>query len=202
MDILYYSNYCTHSQKTVNTLVKGNLKDKISFICIDKRTQDPTTKRTHITLENGKKVLLPPNVHSVPTLLLVNENYRSIMGDDIVKHFHNDMKKKSVTFSKTASEPSGFELGGSVGGVNIMSEKYTMYNLTSDELSAKGNGGNRSMHNYVTTENDMLFIETPEDNYVADKISNDVTLDNIQQTRMDEINQVVPPTQPLGQHVK
>lgn len=201
MDILYYSNYCQHSQKTVNTLVKGNMKEKISFICIDKRSQDPNTKRTYITLEDGKKVLLPPNVHSVPTLLLGTQNYRSIMGDDILKHYHSDMKKKSVTFSKQVSEPSGFELGGTIGGVNIVSEKYTMYNLSSDELSAKGKGGNRSMHNYVTTENDMLFIETPEDNYVPDKISNDVTLDNIQQKRMDEINQVVPPTQPLGQHV-
>ena len=202
MDILYYSNYCQHSQKIVNTLVKGNMKDKISFICIDKRFQDPTTKRTYITLEDSKKVLLPPNVHSVPTLLLGTQNYRSIMGDDILKHYHGDMKKKSVTFSKQVSEPSGFKLGGSIGGVNIISEKYTMYNLSSDELSAKGAGGNRSMHNYVTTDNDILFIETPEDSYVPDKISNDVTLDNIQQKRMDEINQVVPPTQPLGQHIK
>ena len=32
MDILYYSNYCKHSQKIVQTLVKNNFKDKISFI--------------------------------------------------------------------------------------------------------------------------------------------------------------------------
>ena len=37
MDILYYSNYCAHSQKVVDLLVKSNMQDKISFICIDKR---------------------------------------------------------------------------------------------------------------------------------------------------------------------
>ena len=51
MDILYYSNYCPHSQKVLQTLVKGNMSDKISFICIDKRVQDPKTNQTYIILE-------------------------------------------------------------------------------------------------------------------------------------------------------
>ena len=29
MDILYYSNYCKHSQKTIQTLVKNDIIDKI-----------------------------------------------------------------------------------------------------------------------------------------------------------------------------
>ena len=47
MDILYYSNYCTHSQKVLQTLVKGNLSDKVSFICIDKRQIDKQTNQTN-----------------------------------------------------------------------------------------------------------------------------------------------------------
>ena len=50
MDILYYSNYCKHSQRVVQTLVKGNLTDKISFICIDKRSRDPKTNQIFIHL--------------------------------------------------------------------------------------------------------------------------------------------------------
>ena len=42
MDILYYSNYCKHSQKLINILTKNNMSDKISFICIDKRKKDHT----------------------------------------------------------------------------------------------------------------------------------------------------------------
>lgn len=39
MDILYYSNYCKHSQKIIQNLSKTNLKDKISFICIDRKPE-------------------------------------------------------------------------------------------------------------------------------------------------------------------
>ena len=81
MDILYYSNYCPHSQKVLQTLVKGNLSDKISFICIDKRQTDNKNGQTYVHLENGVKVVLPPNVQSVPSLLLVKDNYRIICGD-------------------------------------------------------------------------------------------------------------------------
>jgi len=35
----------------------------------------------------------------------------------------------------------------------------------------------------------MTLINTPPDNYRPDKISNDVTLDTLQQKRMDEIGQ-------------
>ena len=34
MDILYYSNFCKHSQKVLQTLAKTSVVDKISFICI------------------------------------------------------------------------------------------------------------------------------------------------------------------------
>ena len=66
MDILYYSNYCKHSQKVVNTLVKNNLKDKMSFLCIDKRRRDAKDNQTYILLENGSRVIMPPHIHSVP----------------------------------------------------------------------------------------------------------------------------------------
>ena len=53
MDILYYSNYCKHSQNVIQTLVKSNLTDKISFICIDKRKRDENSGQMIIILENG-----------------------------------------------------------------------------------------------------------------------------------------------------
>ena len=68
MDILYYSNYCKHSQSVLQTLVKSNLSKKVSFICIDKRRLDPATNQMKIILENGSQVILPPNIKSVPCL--------------------------------------------------------------------------------------------------------------------------------------
>jgi hypothetical protein len=187
MDIIYYSNYCKHCQKLINTLVKGNVYEKISFICIDKRNIDIKTNQTYIVLENGSKVVLPPNIHSVPSLLLVNKNYKVILGDDIIKHYHSEIKtltEKAIQFN---GEPSGYMLGISVGGTNIISENYTMYNMTSDELSAKGKGNNRQMYNYVSANDEITLIPTPAETYKPDKLSNSVTIDTLQQKRIDEI---------------
>ena len=196
MDILYYSNYCKHSQSIIQTLVKSNLTDKISFVCIDKRSRDPSNGQTYITLENGGKVIMPPNVHSVPSLLIIKEQYRVLMGDDIIKHLHPQIKNTMSANMQQSNEPSGYFLAASNGGTNIMSEKFTSYNMTPDELSAKGNGQSRQLYNYISVQDDMNLINTPPDNYKPDKISNDVTLDTLQQKRMDEIgqsNQHMPP---------
>ena len=187
MDIFYYSNYCKHSQKILQTLVKGCLTDKVSCVCIDNRKKDPSTNQTYILLENGSKVIMPPTLHSVPALLLVNDRYRIIFGDEITKHFHPQLINKQSVLSQGQGEPLSFQLNKSSGGTNIVSEAYTFYDAPSDELSAKGNGRSRQMYNYVTTENDLFSIETPDDNYQPDKVSDHVTIDNLQQKRMDEL---------------
>jgi len=202
MDILYYSNYCKHSQKLVQTLVKGNLSDKISFVCIDKRKHDAKTNQTFIILENGSKVVLPPNLHSVPALLLIKNNYKLVLGDEILKHFHPLLKQQSEIAVRFNGEPQGYHLGGFSSGTNIVSEQYTYYNMTPDELSAKGRGGNRQMYSYVSATEDLSFINTPPDNYRPDKLSTNVTIDNLQQKRLDEIKQVGGQPHPvLGQGI-
>ena len=40
-----------------------------------------------------------------------------------------------------------------------------------------------------------------EGTYKPDKVSNDVTVDSLQQRRMDEINEIMPNKQPFGQQV-
>jgi len=201
MDILYYSNFCKHSQKLVQTLVKANMSDKISFICIDKRTKDPKTNQIYLILENGSKVIMPPNIHSVPALLLVNQKYRVVLGDEIMQHYHPQLKSKNERATNYNGEPMGFFLGSSSGGSNIMSEQYTLYNMTPEELSAKGKGGNRQMYNYVSAGDDIQFINTPADTYRPDKVSNSITIDTLQQQRMDEITQIAPKQQQFGAHI-
>jgi len=188
MDILYYSNFCRHSQRIVQYLVKNNLKDKLNFICVDKRVKDPKTNQTHVVLENGNKVLLPPNVHAVPSLLLIKENYRVISGDDIVHFFQPRIEKQNEVVNKKTGEPVEFQLGG--GNFNILSEKFTAYNMSPEELSAKGKGGNRQMYNYINANHELSLINTPDDNYQPDKIEGSVTLDDLQQKRNAEIPQL------------
>ena len=45
-------------------------------------------------------------------------------------------------------------------------------------------------HNYVTTDNDLFSIEDSDDNYKPDKIVEHVTIDNLQQQRIDELQNV------------
>ncbi len=191
MDTLYYSNYCKHSQRILQFLVKGNLANKINFLCIDKRQQDSNTNQIYIILEDGKRVVMPPNIKSVPSLLLVNQGYHVILGDDIIQHYQvaANLETKKKQMQMQPIEPVGTSLMQSSGGMNIISEQYTMYDLTPDELSAKGNGGRRQLHNYVSANEGIIAIQTPPDTYQPDKIDKDVTLNKLQQERINEIGQ-------------
>jgi hypothetical protein len=82
-----------------------------------------------------------------------------------------------------------------------MSEQYTMYNLTPDDLSAKRSSGKRPLYNYVSANHNIQFINTPDETYRADKISNDVTIDKLQQQRIDEVSAVLPKQNNFGGHL-
>ena len=83
-------------------------------------------------------------------------------------------------------EPAAFSLGSlSMSGVN--SDNYSFWDMSSDDLSAKGNGGLKQMYNYAIPDNDSS-IETPPDNYVPDKIGGDVSLDSLTQSREQELS--------------
>jgi hypothetical protein len=194
MDILYYSNYCKYSQVLLQTLSKNNLADKISFVNIDKRSRDPKTNQVYIHLENGSKVIMPPNIHSVPALLLVKNNYKVVYGDDIIETYRPKIQSQNSYATREYGEPAAFSLGpGGNSTSNIVSEQFTFYNMTPEELSSKGSGGNRQLYNYVSAKQDILAIETPPETYRPDKISNDITLETIQQQRNAEtVNVSVP----------
>jgi len=142
----------------------------------------------YIILEDGKRVIMPPNIQSVPSLLLVKQNYRVILGEDIIRYYQLKLQEPNrQTQVNKLVEPVGTSLMASNQGMNIVSEQYTFYNLTPDELSAKGMGGRRSMYNYVAASQDINTINTPPETYAADKISNDTTIDKIQEKRNSEL---------------
>jgi len=184
MNILYYSNLCKYSQKVVQYLVKAGLGDCIRFICIDQRKQDPLSSQTYVILKNGIKTILPPNVHSVPSLLLISEKFRVIIGEEIIKFY--EPRTISNHSTNSHSEPSAFDLT-SLGSSFIVSEKFTYYNAPNEELGVSGKGTTRQMHNYVKAIHEPSYINTPPDTYRPDKISTDLTLDILEKKRTEEV---------------
>ena len=185
MDILYYSNYCKHSQKVIQYISKNGLAEKLNCICIDRRMKDPQTNQMMIVLPNNKRVVVPPNVHSVPALLIVKRNYSAIFGEEIIQYFTPTVSMTNSMVNRANGEPSAFSFGPG-SSAYISSEQYTFYHLTPEELSAKGNGGRRPMYNYVPASQTIPLIETPPDTYQPDKLG-DVQLDQIQQTRNADV---------------
>jgi hypothetical protein len=111
-NIFFYSNFCPHSQKVLQFLVRANLTTEIAFICIDKRGSDPNTNQMYIIMENGDKVLMPPNIHSVPALLMLNANYKVIYGEEIIRHYEPNIVNDKMQATNFNGEPSGFSLSG------------------------------------------------------------------------------------------
>ena len=190
MDILYYSNYCKHSSKLIQLLAKNNLTDKINCICIDKRRRDPKNGQIVVLLDDGRQAILPPNVNSVPSLLMIKQHYRVIVGDEILSYLEPLIQSNTNSAVGHYGEPSGYSMIPSKGGVNIVSEQYTFYNANPEELMAKGTGKHRQMFNYVPVNGHMQSIETPPDNYRPDKLSTQgITLETIQRKRNEDIPQ-------------
>lgn len=187
MDNLYYSNYCKHSKKVLDFLSKSGITEKLNCICIDKRKRDPNTNQMFIHLDDGKQVLMPPNLSSVPALLLINKGYSLVLGSDIIQHYEPEVKKKLESANFGDGEPSSYTIKSSSGGSNIVSEQFTFYDMTPDELSAKGAGGQRQLYNYVPVINSNNVINTPPDTYKPDKVSNEVTIDTLQQQRNADV---------------
>lgn len=199
MDVLYYSNYCPNSQKVLQYVSKNGLIEKLNCICIDKRSRDANTGQISIQMENGRKILMPPNVHSVPALLLVKKNYNAVFGGEIITYLAPSVKSAMPDSLQMNGEPMGISLAISSGGTNIISEQYTSYSASPEELSAKGNGTSRSMYNYVSAaEGDGFSIPTPPDTYRPDKVGQNVTLDSLQQIRDIDVPQTAGLVNPYG----
>tara|TARA_Y100000992_G_scaffold176539_1_gene119017 strand:- start:217 stop:804 length:588 start_codon:yes stop_codon:yes gene_type:complete len=191
MDILYYSNYCKFSKKLISLLSRNKtIKESISFICIDNRTIDEKTNQVFIVLENGSKIVKPPNLHSVPALLLIKEKYNILYGDEIIDKLRPIIISETQEAEQHNGEPLSFQFNNNN---TVVSEKYTYYNLSSEELSAKGVGGRRNLQNYVSVNQDIMTIKTPDDNYKPDKVGN-VTVDKLMEKRNNDLeNKNIPP---------
>ena len=188
--ILYYSNFCEHSKKLLQPLSRTNLSKDIHFICIDKRVKESDGK-VYIILESGQKIIMPENVEKVPALLLINDNFKVIYGDNIKNYLKPNQEVVLKESTNNNMEPMAFSLGnaGLFGGV--VSDNYSFLDMDSNSLEAKGDGGLRQLHQYATLhERDTNGnIATPKDehHYKQSKIPEGMTIEQLQRTRDADI---------------
>jgi hypothetical protein len=171
--ILYYSNYCEHSKRLLLTLAKQKIEvNDISYICIDRRKV--VEAGICAVLDNGKEIPIPENIKEVPSLVMLNHGNAILVGDDIFNHFKKPAKQEML------EDPAAFSFTEMTGS----SDQYSYLDMTPDDLSAKGNGGLRMLHDYATLNN-VDRIETPPD---EEDIKTTVTMEDIQKKRGEEIN--------------
>tara|TARA_B110000285_G_scaffold233701_1_gene308317 strand:+ start:1441 stop:2049 length:609 start_codon:yes stop_codon:yes gene_type:complete len=184
--ILYYSNYCTNCEKLIQKLGKSSIKKDIHFVCIDNRVKE--NDKVYVKMPNGTKIVLPSNVNKVPALLLLNKQNEVVFGETIHEilqpEFYSETHVNSTQEQFQQSmpeEPMAFSMAG---GGSVVSDNYSFLDMSSDDLNAKGNGGVRQLHSYVTI-NEETSIYTPPDNYVPDKIGadGDVSVENLVEAR-------------------
>ncbi len=180
--IIYYSNYCEHSKKLIQKISQSQIVNDMHFICIDNRIKK-SNGTTNIILEDGQEILLPPTVNKVPALLLLNRGNQVIFGNEIEEHIQPINKNIENKASNFNGEPNSYSLACNTFGV--ISDNYSFLDQDSDELSAKGNGGMRQQHHYVSLDSNYT-IETPPDNYTPDKVGSN-TLEKYQQERNKDI---------------
>ncbi len=179
---LYYSNYCDHCKELLMKVSRTKISDDIHFICIDKRVKQQDGS-THIILENGQHLLLPPNVTKVPAVLLLHHGNRVIDG---LKEIYNYLNPAEVELNNTATQQNGEPLAFSTCEMgSTLSDNYSYLDMSSDDLSAKGNGGLRMMHNYMTIT-DNQTIATPPDDYEPNKVG-DVDMSKLEAQRNKDL---------------
>jgi len=194
---LYYSNFCEPSKKLLQAVIKTENAKDIHFICIDKRVKDASGK-VFIVLPTGQKLIMPENVTRVPALLLLNQNYKVIYGDDIYAHLRPQTQIQVKQATKNNMEPVTFQDGfgafGGFGGGGIVSDNYSFLDQSDTELSVKGEGGLRQMHNYVSLNDSMnLSMKLPTDDYEYknDKLKEgEMSVEALQRKRDEELSNI------------
>jgi hypothetical protein len=189
--ILYYSNYCEHSKKLLQSLSKTQVSKEIHFICIDKRERDPNSGKVNIILESGQKIVMPENVSKVPALLLLTKNFQVLYGDTSNEYLKPQQEVVTRQATSNNMEPMAFSLGANAGlfGSGVASDQYSFLDMDADSLKATGDGGMRQMHSYVTL-NHADAISTPQDseNYKQNKLPENMTIEKLQQQRDQELS--------------
>lgn len=178
--VLYYSNYCDKCKTLLAKLAKSPQSKEIHFVCIDKRIKKPDG-RVYVILQNGKELLLPPNISRVPALLLLNKNNHVLFGNDITNYLQPRETQLENQATRGNGEPMAFSFSSGSSMWGVMSDQYSYWDMEAEALTAKGDGGLRQMHFYASVDHSDN-IEAPKDEYSANKVD-DKELENYKRNR-------------------
>jgi len=160
--ICYYSNYCDPSKQLLQKIAKTKLQREIHFLCIDRRTRD--SKGNTLLVLDKEQVLLPPSVTKVPALYLM-ESKKVLFGDEISQFLLP--KEAAITHQETNGngEPECY----SISQMSRISDSYSFWDQSADDLTAKGSGGMRQLHSFSALD-DQYSIHTPAEDFIPDKV--------------------------------
>jgi hypothetical protein len=188
--VLYYSNYCEHSKSLLQKLSTSHIKKDIHFLCVDNRIQ--RNGKNYIQLQNGKLIVIPPAVQRVPSLILINQGYSIMEGEDIQNHLVR-REKEIMGFSQMEGERGREKASRPDANINelttfsmgdfgtLQSDTYSFLDQKPEDYLAEGNGGMRQIRNYVPIDG-KTTIDTPPDTYEPDKVKPQ-TLEEYQKQR-------------------
>ncbi len=186
--ICYYSNFCEPSKKLLQLFAKTKLNKEIHFICIDRRFKN-SKGQTVLQLEQHQ-VLLPPSIVKVPALLLIDS--QQVLTENQIYDF---LQPKETQINTLATSGNGEPECYSINQMSCMSDSYSFWDQDSNDLSTKGMGGTRQLHNFVTLDQNFS-IHTPTEDYVPDKIGNNGSK-SLEQLKAEREQSVLPPIQRL-----
>jgi len=181
-EILYYSNFCEHSKKILQTLSKSQLKNKFHFICVDKRVVEED--KVFVVLQNGNKIIMPNNITKVPAILNLT-TCNVIVGNDIYEYLKPQTQALTKESTANNMEPYSFSFGLGNIGTGVASDNFSFLDTPSESLMAEGDGGLRQMYSYASAnfQNEVTPINTPSD----ESRKTSMTLEQLQKQRDMEI---------------
>ena len=188
---LYYSNYCENCKKLLQILSKNTVSN-INYICIDNRIIENNNGNqvTYIILENGNKTLLPHIVTKVPSLIPPDNKF-ILHGKQIFNYIQSSNNKTSTANQNEIIDPEPCSMNLDIlGQYGVMSDNFSFLNQTSDELLAKGNGGEKQLYNYETI-NHSSHIIAPIEDFKPDKVG-EVNINKLEEERNNDILQYKP----------
>tara|TARA_B110000114_G_scaffold185328_1_gene231920 strand:+ start:2181 stop:2720 length:540 start_codon:yes stop_codon:yes gene_type:complete len=168
----------------LQNLSKFDTRGHVHYICIDKRVKEGN--KMYVILESGERIVMPNTITKVPALLLLNQGYNILYGNEIPNFFKPIQKEEVKQATLNNIDPLAFSFNGGVG--SVVSDQFSFLDMDSDALSAKGEGGIRQLHNYVSTTGDDS-ISTPEDetSYKSETLSSDMSIEKLQQERESDL---------------
>jgi hypothetical protein len=142
-------------------LRKNNLIDELNFFCVDNRVQDNNTGVFYIINEDKKrKTPLPPHIKEVPALLLVRDQYKCIVGKEIINYFAPKLKNVFIEVNTPQPQP-----------------------LNDDKINGSIYGDNNEF-------NKDSYIKTPPENNITNKLDKTITINLIEKQRNAELENI------------